>query len=106
MNRFILKSVKVFLLCLSMTIVNGQVRQIILLVSNVYLTGQNTADNYTFVKFDISWENSWRTSAAPNNWDAAWIFVKYRVGTGNWMHATLRASDHIAPAGSTISAPA
>jgi len=49
-------------------------------VTNVSLTGQSTNDNYTFVKFDISWENSWRTSSAPNNWDAAWIFVKYKVG--------------------------
>jgi hypothetical protein len=42
------------------------------------------------VQFDLSWENSWRVSAtAPNNWDAAWVFVKYRVGTGPWLHATL-----------------
>ncbi|MBK6347560.1 MAG: hypothetical protein IPF68_16835 [Bacteroidales bacterium] len=74
-------------------------------VTNVSLTGQNVADNYTFVRFDISWENSWRTGSAPTNWDAAWIFVKYRVASGNWSHATLRAADHLAPEGSTISAP-
>jgi len=75
-------------------------------VSNVSLTGQNVASDYTEVRFDISWENSWRTSSAPNNWDAAWIFVKYRVGSGPWNHATLKSTGHTAPVGSTISAPA
>jgi len=71
-------------------------------VSNVSLTAQNTTDNYTFVRFDISWENSWRTSSAPNNWDAAWVFVKYRLGSGEWQHATLGTTGHVAPSGSTI----
>lgn len=79
-------------------------------VSNVSLTGQNTTDKYTYIRFDISWENSWRTSGqnpllAPNNWDAAWVFAKYRIGTGTWNHVTLSSSGHIAPAGSVISAP-
>jgi formylglycine-generating enzyme required for sulfatase activity len=71
-------------------------------VSNLSLTGQNTTSDYTLVKFDISWDNSWRTSSAPNNWDAAWVFVKYKVSGGIWNHATLHASGHTAPAGSTI----
>jgi len=52
-------------------------------VSNTKLTGQNTTDGYTLVQFDLSWENSWRTSSAPNNWDAAWVFVKYRITAAN-----------------------
>ena len=40
-------------------------------VSNGNLIGQNATSHYTMVQFDISWENSWRTSSAPNNWDAA-----------------------------------
>lgn len=71
-------------------------------VSNVTLTGQNTASDFTLVQFDISWENSWRVSAGPNNWDAVWVFVKYRVGSGDWQHAWLEAAAHTAPAGSTI----
>lgn len=74
-------------------------------VSNVSLTGQNEEEDYAFIRFDISWENSWRTSTAPNNWDAAWIFAKYRIGTGPWNHVTLSSTGHVAPAGSTISAP-
>jgi formylglycine-generating enzyme required for sulfatase activity len=40
--------------------------------SLVYNSGAGT------VTFNISWENSWRVSTAPNNWDAAWVFVKRR----------------------------
>ncbi len=72
-------------------------------VTNVRLTGQ-VNDSHTFVNFDLNWENSWRNST---NWDAAWIFVKYRVGSGDWFHATLSSDElnHTAPTGSTI-APA
>ena len=40
-----------------------------------------------------------------NNWDAAWVFVKYRVDGGNWQHARLKTTGHIAPSGSTIDTP-
>jgi len=72
-------------------------------VSNVSLTGQNTTSKYTMVKFDISWENSWRTSTLEKNWDAAWIFVKYRKKREIiWNHAYLNDSGHEAPTGSEI----
>ncbi len=72
-------------------------------VSNFSLTGQNVANHYTMVKFDISWENSFRGSTGPSNWDAAWVFVKYRIDTGEWQHAWLNNTDHVNPTGSTIS---
>ena len=73
-------------------------------VSNVTMTGQDATNDFVFVKFDTSWENSWRTSSAPNNWDAVWVFVKYKVGSGDWQHAILSATagNHTAPSGSTI----
>ena len=77
-------------------------------VTNVSLTGRdvsagtNNAANFALVQFDISWENSWRTSSASNNWDAAWVFVKYRVSGGVWNHAKINLTGHTAPAGSTI----
>jgi formylglycine-generating enzyme required for sulfatase activity len=44
----------------------------------------NDNGNYMRIKFDLSWQNSWRTnnlnSMGVTNWDAAWVFVKYRVG--------------------------
>ena len=45
--------------------------------------GSNNSGNFIFIKFDISWENSWRVGAPINNWDAAWIFVKFRVGSSD-----------------------
>lgn len=74
-------------------------------ISNVGLS-LNTTDKFIKIRFDISWENSWRLSSAPSNHDAAWIFVKFRVAGGNWFHATLsnNPEDYYAPAGSTIDA--
>jgi len=72
---------------------------------NVTLTEQNTTSDYTHIKFDISWDNSWRTSSAPNNWDAAWVFAKWKLHSGTeWKHCTLNTSGHTAPSGSTIDA--
>lgn len=82
-------------------------------VSNVSLTGQNTTDQTVQVQFDLSWENSWRISVGPSNWDAAWVFVKYRPSGGDWQHASLNYVDgtaandgHLEAAGSTINTPA
>jgi len=58
-------------------------------VGNVTLTGQNTSAgvnndaNFSLVQFSLSWENSWRVGDGPANWDAAWVFVKFRVGASN-----------------------
>ncbi len=57
--------------------------------------GVNNPLNFTLVEFDINWRNSWRVDTGPNNWDAAWVIIKYRIegGTGctpgSWQHATL-----------------
>jgi formylglycine-generating enzyme required for sulfatase activity len=71
-------------------------------VANVALTNQNTSAgvnnpaNHTFVNFDVSWDNSWRTSTGPANWDAVWVFVKYQEFGQDYQHATLstNAGDH------------
>ncbi|MDB4286232.1 hypothetical protein N9933_02915 [bacterium] len=86
----------------------------ITLANNLQITQVDLVDNasnlpYNNIKFDISWENSWRASSAPGNWDAVWVFAKFKVNTGNWQHATLNyvngtaASDgHTEPGGATI----
>jgi len=68
-------------------------------VGNISYTGQNTTDKYVMVQFDLSWENSWRVTTGPSNWDAAWVFVKYRItaangGDGLWKHAWLHNTGH------------
>ena len=74
-------------------------------IGNVQLASINKSESYIMVKFDISWENSWRSSSEiPYNWDAAWVFVKYRINNGEWLHAKLsnNAEQHVPPAESTI----
>lgn len=74
-------------------------------VTDVLLTSQNFAAKTARVRFSVSWENSWRTNSEPNNWDAAWVFVKYKKqGEENWKHATLsnQQANHTAPSGSVI----
>lgn len=70
-------------------------------VNNITLTNQNTGAETTVIQFDLAWENSWRISVGPSNYDAAWVFAKYRVGGGPWRHATLAGPGTI-PAGAAI----
>ena len=104
MKRLIYKTAMLSILVLALNIAWANN----ITVTSGSLTGKNTsagvdnAANYTMVKFTVSWENSWRTSSAPYNSDAAWIFVKYRVGSGPWLHATINTTGYAAPSGSTI----
>ncbi|MDP6353628.1 MAG: SUMF1/EgtB/PvdO family nonheme iron enzyme [Planctomycetota bacterium] len=75
--------------------------------------------DYSFVTFDLSWNDSWRSSwtepAEKNvtgealnieSWDAAWVFLKFhRAGIELAGHATLapRDGEHLAPAGAVLS---
>lgn len=71
--------------------------------NNLQVTAATLANNNTFtgtvdIQFDISWENSWRGGALPN-WDAAWVFVKYKVSSnGTWRHAYVHNTGHSVPA--------
>jgi formylglycine-generating enzyme required for sulfatase activity len=72
-------------------------------VTNTHLVYQNTIEESVMVQFDISWENSWRLAGGPANWDAAWIFIKYRIGAGPWTHAFLHNTGHVSCEGLAIS---
>ena len=72
-------------------------------VSNVSIVGQNTTDHYSMIKFDVSWDNSWRVTSAPSNFDAAWVFIKYRLKSSSvWNHATLHYNGHTSPTGGSL----
>jgi len=63
--------------------------------NNVAITGTTVVGSN--VTFSISWDNSWNTNLAPNNWDAVWVFVKYQdCATRLWAHAGLSTigADH------------
>lgn len=68
-------------------------------ISNISLSNKNTVANTVYVQFNLRWENSWKTNNSSQNWDAAWIFIKFRVNGGIWQHATLGTmnSQHIIP---------
>ncbi len=66
--------------------------------SNVTITQVpelTTVGNLKEIKFGISWENSWRDTnnrwglLYDRNWDAVWVFVKYRLSGSDWDHAYL-----------------
>ncbi|CAA6806287.1 MAG: Unknown protein [uncultured Aureispira sp.] len=69
--------------------------------NNVQISNVNLVNDST-ITFNISWENSWRVSVAPNNHDAVWLFLKRRdCASGQWSHVELSSviADH------TVAAP-
>jgi hypothetical protein len=60
-----------------------------MLVKNVTTTGNNATNKTIQVQFDMSWDNSWRDGI---NWDAAWVFMKYKDASGNWQHVMLNTT--------------
>jgi hypothetical protein len=60
-----------------------------MLVRNVTTTGDNAANKTIQVQFDMSWDNSWRDGI---NWDAAWVFMKFKNANGLWQHVQLNTT--------------
>ncbi len=95
MKKYIFWLVGLFVNFLQLGYANNiQVSNVTLVNQNV-TAGVNNAANFTYIEFDLTWENSWRTLAAPGNWDAAWVFIKYRTtGSSAWNHVRLAPSGH------------
>ncbi|MBU0763209.1 MAG: formylglycine-generating enzyme family protein [Bacteroidetes bacterium] len=82
------------------------ITKIVFAVCGIALVSQVTANNLMItgtsvtgsdISFNISWDNSWNTDLAPDNWDAVWVFVKYQdCATRQWYHADLSTNslDH------------
>ena len=80
-------------------------------ISNVNTT---TTGGSRYLNFTVGWDNSWRTATNPNNWDAAWVFIKFKKNANTaWQHATVvyagtgtaTACGHTEPTGATIATP-
>lgn len=69
-----------------------------MLVQNVTKLGNNPANKTIQIQFDLSWQNSWRDSI---NWDAAWIFIKFKNANGLWQHARLNLAGFANGAGTS-----
>src|SRR5947208_2895536 len=46
--------------------------------NNLVISGLSINQGARQVTFNITWDHSWRITATPANWDAAWVFVKFR----------------------------
>lgn len=72
------------------------------IIGKPVLENQDTVKNTILIRFDIAWDNSWKTTK-PDNHDAAWIFVKCWDGEA-WNHVYLEKDGAVA--GSTSAADA
>lgn len=54
------------------------------------------------VKFDLSWDNSWRINVGPANYDGVWVFFKYKNIAGDWVHMNLTGLNNVTPVGFDI----
>jgi formylglycine-generating enzyme required for sulfatase activity len=80
---------KLLLLSLFILIVNSLLLANNVQVKNVEVVRIDRTNKIIYIQFDLSGENSWRIRGGAANWDANWVFVKYRSGSGAWSHATL-----------------
>lgn len=68
--------------------------------NNLQISGISVNQTTKVVSFTVSWDNGWRVASAPNNWDAVWLFVKFRncsaLATVPFTHGVLSSttSDH------------
>lgn len=70
-------------------------------LQKVALTDTNKTAKTAMIRFNIAWENSWRDSI---NWDAAWIFVKFRElkdSVWKYRHLTLSQTGNLPGTGNT-----
>src|SRR4051812_19454719 len=69
--------------------------------NGITVTNVVAAQGNPLVSFDITWNNSWRSSTTTaKNWDAVWVFVKWRgcdtASTSPFVHGLVSTtySDH------------
>lgn len=87
-NSFLRYAFRVLFSCVLITMFWGVASaNNIRIIGKPILTDQDTIKNTVLIKFDIAWDNSWKTSK-PANHDAAWIFVKCWDGE-SWNHVYL-----------------
>jgi formylglycine-generating enzyme required for sulfatase activity len=69
--------------------------------NNIQVNNVSVVPANNTIKFDVSWENGWRSSAL-NNWDAAYVFFKIKLVDGKWYHLSLSATGAIIPSGFSV----
>ncbi len=93
------KSGGVFCYCKTMLVVLVMCLSMHLSVraNNVRLNGTVKVTDVTSgvatLELDLTWDNSWRDNF---NWDAVWLFLKYKPASGAWSHVMLQNVTHTA----------
>ncbi len=90
----------IFALLIALAILTSKANNIT--VSNISLENLNQGSSWVHVEFDLGWQNSWRISSGPSNYDAAWVFIKFRKNNGSWKHASISQANSTVPAGNTL----
>ena len=69
--------------------------------NNINISNVTSVPGAGFIQlqFDLSWDNSWRNNI---NYDAAWVFFKFKDNDGTWRHLSLTGLNNVANAGYTI----
>lgn len=65
--------------------------------NNIQVSNVSVQAAANTIQFTVSWDNGWRSSVL-NNWDAAWIFVKYKDVDNEWKNLSLNTSGNTIPA--------
>ncbi len=75
--------------------------------NNVQITNVSTTitGGVTVLNFNIQWDNSWR-GGPGGNWDAVWVFVKYKDERLFYSHLDFTGTDITVPANLTATIPA
>ena len=55
-------------------------------VSRLGLSSIDPIRKTAIIECSLRWENSWRLDQDPANYDAAWVFFKFRLNNGAWQH--------------------
>lgn len=76
--------------------------------NNIRITNVSTfvTGTVTQIQFDLAWDNSWRTSSGPSNYDAAWVFFKYKADDGTWKHLDLTGANNVPASAFALIVPA
>jgi len=85
-----------FLACLAFAFVNISMANNLTISSIVVNQPVSPAAPGGTVSFNVAWDNSWNIAAAPSNWDAIWVFVKFKdcaaASSAAYTHGTINAT--------------
>jgi formylglycine-generating enzyme required for sulfatase activity len=71
--------------------------------NNIQVSNVSVVPASNTIRFTLTWENGWRSSVL-NNWDAAWVFLKYyNPSIAEWQSLYFTTTGNVIPAGFTAS---